>query len=94
MPPHNPHRVIWQYVSRKVRRVHVDPLNGKSWKVTVTFIRVGMYADTQERVEESTGEYVVAEKLGPNQAADLVRTVELVCDHSYSQGHSAARNAR
>jgi len=89
MPPYavDPNRVMWKYVHREVKRVHVDPQNGKSWRVDVVFTRVGARADTQERVEEQLETYTVAEKLGPNQAADLVCTVQKVCDQSYIQGY-------
>lgn len=88
MPPYDPHRIIWQYVSREAKRVHVDPSNGKSWRVQVEFSRAGYYADTQERVTEIMDTYTVAERLGPNQALDLLTTVQKVCDQSYVQGYS------
>lgn len=93
MPPYAKDRVIWQYPTREVVRQHVDPLNGKSWRVVVLFHRVGMRADTQQRVTETVSTCVVAERLGPNQAQDLVASVADACRQSYAQGFDAGKGS-
>lgn len=94
MPPYEQDRIIWQYTNRECTRQHVDPQNGKSWRVVVSFIRVGQHATTQERVEETVETFTIAERLGPNQALDLLTTVQGACDRSYTQGYAAARASR
>jgi hypothetical protein len=73
-------------VTRDVRVV--DTKDVSKCSVVVDFTRYGYDTTTQQRTSELLDSYIVATKLTHHAAADLQRTVEMVCDRAYEHGHS------
>lgn len=91
MPPYANPRTIWHNVRREVT-ITTDTTTKPTHSVLVTFTRMGYSNETQQPVEEVLAIDIIASKLSTNAAEDMKRTIQMVCDHTYSPGYSAARN--